>query len=147
MNRKELTLNDFFAEEEKYNEPVRDIAMNRKELTEKYNELVRDIASIQMFDGRGKGIDVYICDQCGARFYTRYVDKGVTPFVIACRVCKHGDSVHRDTIGGAEWISLAFQGETCHSWVRPTLEQFLRLSPGAQEHVLQGGLMLKEELK
>lgn len=32
MNRKELTLNEFFAEEEKYNEPVRDIAIARKDL-------------------------------------------------------------------------------------------------------------------
>lgn len=121
--------------------------MKRKELIDKYNELVRDIESMPMFDGRGRGIDVYICDECGARFCTQYVDKGVTPFVIKCRSCEHGDAVHRKTLNVSQWIPLVLQGETCHDWVRPTLEQFLRLSPGAQEHVLQGGLMLKEDLK
>ena len=121
--------------------------MTKKELTDKYEELIRSVESMRVYDGRGKGIDVYTCDKCGAKFYTQYIDKGVTPFVISCRSCQRGDAVHRNTIDLFQWLTLKAQGEQVHNWVRPTLEQFLNLSPGAQVHVLQGGLMLEEELK
>lgn len=117
-----------------------------KELRQKYDELVAGIEDARMFDGRGKGIDVYICDNCGARFYTQYVDKGVTPFVTKCRSCEHGSAVHKETISLHQWVRLEEQGEKLHSWVRPTFEQFLKLSPATQEHILNGGLILREKI-
>ena len=54
---------------------------------EEYKELINNIESIPMYDGRNKGIDVYVCNKCGHKFYTKYKDKGVTPFVIKCRNC------------------------------------------------------------
>ena len=33
------------------------------------------------------------------------------------------------------------------NWVRPTFEQFVKLSPATQQHVFNGGLVWEEELK
>ena len=120
--------------------------MKEKELKRKYDELVNGIERARIFDGRGSGVDVYTCDDCGAKFYTQYVDKGVTPFTIACRSC-NGTAYHRHTLPLTEW---AMQDEVVlelHSWVRPTFEQLKKLSPGMQEHVLDGGLVLREHLQ
>lgn len=120
--------------------------MDKKELKKKYDKLVAEIESAQkMFDGRGKGIDVYVCEKCGKQLYTRYKDKGVTPFTIRCRreVC-NATMVHRTTISEQQAKN---EGLVVHNWVRPTFEQLLKLSDGAIEHVLNGGLMLEDELK
>lgn len=118
--------------------------MDKKELKKKYDKLVAEIESAQMFDGRNSGVDLYQCKDCGFQFYTRYKDKGVTPFTIRCRNCDHGTAVHEKTI--TEQIA-SFMGVKVHNWVRPTFEQLLRLSDGAIEHVLNGGLILENELK
>lgn len=117
--------------------------MDKKELKMKYDELVAGIETTQMFDGRGRGVDVYVCKKCGSRFYTRYMDKGVTPFTIRCRNCEKGTAVHEKTI--SEGQAIFFDAEILN-WVRPTFEQLLKLNEGAQEHVLNGGLMLEDEL-
>jgi len=118
--------------------------MNKDELKQQYDELVSSIETANMFDGRDKGVDVYVCEKCGSQFYTRYKDKGVTPFTIRCRrdACA-ATMIHRITISEAQAKN---DGLVVHNWVRPTFEQFLKLNEGAQEHVLNGGLMLEEEL-
>ena len=113
-------------------------------LKKQYDELVSTIASKRIYDGRGKGVDVYVCERCGHEFYTRYKDKGVTPFVIKCRNCDKGNAVHEDTI--SEEIAI-FMGYKVLNWVRPTFEQLQKLKEGEIQHVLQGGLMLEDELK
>lgn len=118
--------------------------MNNNKLKKKYDELVAEIESAQMFDGRNKGVDVYFCKKCGKRFYTRYKDKGVTPFTIKCRHCEHGTMMHDQTI--SEQVANVMALEV-HNWVRPTFKQLQKLSDGAQEHVLNGGLMLEDELE
>lgn len=117
--------------------------MGKKELKMKYDELVAGIETIQMFDGRGRGVDVYACKKCGKRFYTRYKDKGVTPFTIKCRHCEHGTMTHDQTISEQVANFMAFE---VHNWVRPTFEQLQKLSDGAIDYVLNGGLMLEDEL-
>lgn len=119
--------------------------MNEKELKQKYDKLVSEIESKKMFDGRGKGVDVYVCEKCGSQFYTRYKDKGVTPFTIKCRreEC-NATMIHRDTISEEQ---VKNEGLVVHNWVRPTFEQLLKLNEGAIEHVLNGGLMLEDELE
>ena len=117
--------------------------MNKNELKQQYDKLAAEIESAQMFDGRNKGVDVYVCKKCGKRFYTRYKDKGVTPFTIKCRHCEHGTMMHDQTIPEQVANVMAFE---VHNWVRPTYEQLLKLNEGAQEHVLNGGLMLEDEL-
>lgn len=122
--------------------------MSEKELKRKYNKLVSDIEGMRMFDGRNKGVDVYVCERCGSQFYTRYKDKGVTPFTIICRreACNSTMS-HRLTISEEQAKN---DGLVVHYWVRPTFEQLNRLrkkgNDGVIEHVLNGGLLLETEL-
>lgn len=117
--------------------------MNVKELKSQYDKLVSEIETKEGYDGRGQGIDVYVCEKCGERFYTKYKDKGVTPFTIRCRKCGKGTAVHKKTIseGHATLMDVKI-----HNWVRPTFEQLQTLSEGAIEHVLNGGIMLEDEL-
>ena len=119
--------------------------MDKKDLKKKYDELVAGIETTRMFDGRNKGVDVYVCEKCGMPFYTRYKDKGVTPFTIRCRNADgcDGRMLHKHTITETQAKAC---GITVHNWVRPTFEQTLRLNEGAQQHVLNGGLMLDDEL-
>lgn len=117
--------------------------MNKEELKQQYDELVSGIETAKMFDGRNKGVDIYQCKECGFQFYTRYKDKGVTPFTVRCRNCDHGTAIHDKTI--TEQMA-SFLGVKVHNWVRPTFGQLLKLNEGAQEHVLNGGLMLEDEL-
>lgn len=100
-----------------------------------------------MFDGRNKGVDVYVCEKCGHKFYTRYKDKGVTPFTIKCRKCQSASAVHDDTISELIANVMAFEVQ---NWVRPTFEQLNKFrkkgNDGVIEHVLNGGLLLETEL-
>ena len=116
--------------------------MRKIKLWWQYKKLLRGIDEMGIYDGRGRGVDVYICDECGAQYYTRYSDKGVTPFTIACRACGHGTMLHRERMSGipAEWV-----GVKVHNWVRPTFRQLLRLSSGMQDHVIMGGLVLEDD--
>ena len=119
--------------------------MNKEELKAKYDKLVAEIESAKVYDGRGKGVDVYVCEKCGSQFYTRYKDKGVTPFTIRCRREACGATmIHRSTIFEEEARNCRL---AVHNWVRPTFEQLQTLSDGAIEHVLNGGLMLEDELE
>lgn len=118
--------------------------MKKKELKQEYDRLVAEIESAKMFDGRNNGVDIYQCEDCGYQFFTRYKDKGVTPFTVRCRNCEHGTAVHEKTI--TEQMA-SMLGVVVHNWVRPTFEQLLKLDEGAQEHILNGGLMLEEELE
>ena len=118
--------------------------MDKKELKAKYDKLIAEIESAKVYDGRNKGVDVYVCKKCGSQFYTRYKDKGVTPFTIRCRREACGATmIHKSTIYEEEARNCRL---AVHNWVRPTFEQFLKLNEGAQEHVLNGGLMLEDEL-
>lgn len=117
--------------------------MTNLELKLKYDKLVAEIESAEVYDGRGKGVDIYQCKECGFQFYTRYKDKGVTPFTVRCRNCNHGTAVHDKTI--TEQMA-SFLGVKVHNWVRPTYGQLQTLSDGAIEHVLNCGLMLEDEL-
>lgn len=122
--------------------------MNEKELKREYDKLVSRIDQARMFDGRNKGVDVYICKKCGTTVYTRYKDKGVTPFTIACRNkdCKEV-MMHEKTISE---MDAMLNKVTVHNWVRPSFEwlnkQRKKGKDGIIEHVLQGGLMLEDEL-
>ena len=122
--------------------------MTEKELKRDYDALVKRVPDEKMYDGRNKGVDVYICKKCGARFYTRYKDKGVTPFTIACRNedCKEL-MMHEDTT--SEMYAM-LNKVTVHNWVRPPFEwlnkQRKKGKDSLIEHVLQGGLVLENEL-
>lgn len=121
--------------------------MSEKEIKREYDKLVSRIDQACMFDGRNKGVDIYTCKECGNTFYTRYKDKGVTPFTIRCRHCKAGTAYHDTTISEE---CASENGFIVHNWVRPSFEwlnkQRKKGKDGIIEHVLQGGLMLEDEL-
>lgn len=112
-------------------------------LQRRYNMMLAGIEDAPIYDGRGKGVDVYVCDYCGARIYTRYKDKGVTPFVMRCRKCEHGSSMHQSTI---DEETAASKGLEVLNWIRPTFEQFCAAGEALRGHVLEGGLVLEGEL-
>lgn len=114
--------------------------MNRIKLFFQYRKMLRTVRTVPMYDGRGRGTDVYVCSGCGRKFYTEYKDKGCTPFIIDCRYCKEDVMKHEHTVDRAP------EGAATHYWVRPTFKQFLNLNPSARQYVLDGGLMLEEEL-
>ena len=111
-----------------------------KSTIKKYQELVATIEQAKIYDGRGE-YNLYKCDQCGAYVVTLYKDKGVTPFIMMCKKC-NGAMHHTQSSRQAPPPFVEV-----HNWVRPTLEQTLRLSEGLREHVLNGGLVLEEEIK
>ena len=114
--------------------------MNRIKLFFQYRKMLRTVRNMLMYDGRGQGTDVYVCSDCGRKFYTEYKDKGCVPFTIRCRFCKEGIMMLNHIVDHAP------VGAVTHYWVRPTFKQFLNLNPVARLHVLGGGLMLEDEL-
>lgn len=107
----------------------------------RYWKMKRSVRRMAIYDGRYGGVDVYVCKKCGNRIYTKYEDKGVTPFCIACRNdgCK-ASACHEYTIP----FSLVPQGAKILNWYRPSFKEMLTLKEGVIEHVLLGGLILEE---
>lgn len=119
--------------------------MNKKQIRKRYEALVGRIEQMQVYDGRGKGVDIYECEKCGSMIFTRYKDKGVTPYFMRCRKC-NGDAPHTHTISEPFAEVLCYQyGYEIRNWVRPTLEQLMKMNEATQCHVLDGGLVLEEE--
>lgn len=118
---------------------------NRLKIRRQYKKLVASIEGMKVFDGRGNGVDVYICEECGRMTLTRYKDKGVTPFVMRCCLCngyaKHVNTVSEDD---AKLFCLA-KNTDVKNWVRPPLWWLLKHKE-AVEHVLNGGLVLEQEV-
>ncbi|MBQ6097974.1 MAG: hypothetical protein IJK99_09535 [Bacteroidales bacterium] len=111
-----------------------------------YKALVANVEEMKVFDGRGKGVDVYVCEKCGRRTLTRYKDKGVTPFVMQCSHCD-GYAQHVETVSEDKALLLRLaDGITIQNWVRPPLKWLLKQNAGTVQHVLDGGLVLEKEV-
>lgn len=107
----------------------------------RYRKMVAGIELSPIYDGRGKGVDAYVCEKCGCAVFTRYADKGVTPFSIRCREC--GDfMIHRQTL--SEELAKELRA-TVFNWYRPSLWRTILSSRGTREHVLKGGLVIETE--
>lgn len=117
-------------------------------IKKQYDKLISDVESMRIYDGRNKGVDVYVCeDGCHKATLTRYKDKGVTPFCLPCEYCGNGTMTHKTTISEQAASELcALNGIEVKNWIRPTFEQFLELDKATQEHVLKGGLILENEV-
>lgn len=118
---------------------------NRQKIRRQYKKLVAGIEELKIYDGRGKGIDVYICEKCGKKTLTRYKDKGVTPFVMRCSYCdssaRHANTIYERDAG----ILNVVEGTEILNWVRPLLWWLLKHKEAA-EFVLNGGLVLETEI-
>lgn len=108
----------------------------------KYEQLCKEFVNAKMYDGRGE-YNGYRCKKCGYIVATYYKDKGVTPFIIKCPIC-NGTSIHDITSFDAP--PQLYNISKVKNWVRPTYEQFLKLSPATKEHILNGGLIFEDEL-
>ena len=109
-----------------------------------YEEAVSDaidkaVENSDMYDGRGK-YDVYECEGCDHYLITTYAVKGVTPFVITCPKCGKG-MMHTRTLKSAP------TGEKIIKWIRPTYEQYCKLSYGYRDHIGNGGLIMETVIK
>ena len=118
--------------------------METRKITDKYNHLVAHIEEMPIYDGRGE-YNGYTCEKCGKVTVTRYRDKGVTPFITRCRFCG-GFATHKITSKnpppeGSQKYSRVYE------WVRPTLGQLLLMEQPVIHHVLNGGLVLDDEIK
>lgn len=97
-----------------------------------YKKMCAQLEKAKMYDGRGTE-DVYICGTCPNVIFSKYVDKGVTPFCIKCVKCG-GMMQHERTL---PCIIIPVDIE----WYRPTFEEFEQLNESQQQHVREGGLV------
>lgn len=118
--------------------------MITEQIINEYNKLVSEIEQTRMYDGRGE-YNGYTCEKCGYITTTLYKDKGVTPFIIKCPKCG-GAAMHNITTHIAPPCVPDRYSEV-KNWVRPTIEQLLKMPPATIDHVLNGGLVFEEELK
>lgn len=112
--------------------------MNKKQ----YERKCRSFEEARMYDGRGE-YNGYCCEKCGYIVATYYKDKGVTPFVIQCPEC---GGMAQHTITSMDAPPKRPNISAVKNWVRPDYEQFVKLSPATQQHVLNGGLVCEDEL-
>lgn len=118
--------------------------MNTKEIIKRYEKLVSEIETMRIYDGRGE-YNGYTCKKCGFVTVTLYTDKGVTPFIIRCPKCS-GNAMHDITTRNPP-PHIPEKYSDVKKWVRPTLEQLLKMNPATIEYVLNGGLVFEDELK
>lgn len=120
---------------------------DRLKIRYQYKKLVDGIEELKIYDGRDKGVDVYVCtcNLCHKKTLTRYKDKGVTPFIMRCTYCG-SYTQHVDTISERDARALNIvEGAEILNWVRPPLWWLLKHKE-ATEHVLNGGLVLEKEI-
>lgn len=106
---------------------------------EEYNKFCAESDDMEVYDGRGK-YDVYECEDCGHHLVTTYAVKGVTPFIITCPKCKKA-MMHTHTLKSAP------ANEKVIKWIRPTYEQYCKLSYGYRDHIGNGGLIMETDIK
>ena len=108
---------------------------------EEYDKFCKEAKDMKCYDGRNT-YDIYVCDnkECGNRIATTYAVKGVTPFTIKCPKCGK-TMTHSETYNNP--IPVSIQNLGIIKWVRPTYEQYCKLSLGMKEHVENGGLIME----
>ena len=80
--------------------------------------------------------NVYTCDTCRGQVVTVDTDKGVTPFMIACRATPGCKGFMISSFYHCDPASIA-----TFEFYRP--ETIEGLDPPTQEHVMKGGLLLR----
>jgi len=105
----------------------------RKEIEHQYLRLQYEVAHNDYYKiDLSNRINVYTCEN-GHATKTICVDPGVTPFMHLCDTC---GSMARSSFFQDTHPNL----EPTQEWFRPTLKQVLKMSEEMREHVLQGGL-------
>lgn len=98
------------------------------------------------FDGKGR-INGYRCEAIPHHtLYTIDREAGVTPFTIQCPFCKEqgvgGGTLYRHPAMQSAMYRIPQDLRPGWEWYRP--DRLEGLKPGEAEHVLKGGLLLRE---
>lgn len=82
--------------------------------------------------------NIYVCRECRGHIVTRDVDKGTTPFMLACRATAGCGGMMSSS------VYRVFDGSirASHEWYRPPAAQ--ALTAAEREHVRKGGVLLRE---
>lgn len=102
---------------------------------EDYTKLCEESEKMNIYDGRGD-YHLYECEKCGHHLITAFAEKGVTPFVIKCPECNE-TMMHTKTYGSVAPDTKVLK------WIRPTYNQYIKLSTFTRQHIEQGGLILE----
>lgn len=105
---------------------------------EEYTKFCADAEQMDVYDGRGT-YDLYVCDDCCHQVITTYEVKGITPFVIKCSKCG-GAMKHIATYKNVHPETKVLK------WIRPTYNQYLKLSSFTRQHIEDGGLILETSI-
>lgn len=106
---------------------------SQREVEKKYNKILQH-ESIKGEVAPNR-VNCYTCEKCGHITKTIDIDKGVTPFMSSCEMCK-------GTATSSFYDDIAPNQEPTIEWYRPTLKQTLKMRQNFNllSHVLDGGL-------
>lgn len=107
--------------------------MAKNKLVQTAYEDMLKLAKEKMPVDRSGKVNCYTCKNCGHVVKTVDIDNGVTPFIIGCDECGENmySSFYKDNFP---------EIEPTYEWFRPSLEATKKMSPGMQDHILNGGL-------
>ena len=102
-----------------------------KELKKEYDQMLKDIGTARIFDGRGTGVDVYICDKCGERFATKFTSEkfgrfGLPTLLAAMEITEQNGEIDKlaREIDGADLLEYfssgvwsCSRGNRDHVWI------------------------------
>lgn len=113
--------------------------ISQREVIKKHKKLLENIKSEEYHKGK---VNCYTCHVCKHITKTKDVDAGVTPMIISCEKCNNQaqSSFYND---------IAPDQEPTKEWHRPPLHAIIKLrsKPSVLQHVLDGGLMLRNVQK
>lgn len=111
---------------------------SQREVKRQYERLMLDVKNDPYYKGDiTNRVNTYSCVKCGHETQTKEVDAGCTPMSIQCKC--GGISRSHFYVGIAE-------KEPEKEWYRPSIQEVLKLrnKPRILEHVLKGGLLLRD---
>ena len=93
-------------------------------------------------------VNLYFCTKCKTPLATMVLEEGITPKAVACINCKRDlmQSCGYNVLGFLQQLKIC-NIQVTHVWYRPPKAVFLTYEPAIKEHLLDGGLMLKEITK
>lgn len=106
--------------------------MRRNPLKEQYDKMVEKHS--EKCDNR---CNVYTCRSCGHQVKTVDENFGVTPMFITCDKCN-------DMMNSAMYKDTLPNERPTKGWYRPSFAEFQSLSEYGRNHVLKGGLLLRD---
>lgn len=91
----------------------------------------------------GRTTNGYRCAKCHRILIVTHADAGVTPACLSCRKTPGCDGASY-SMGYPAAPVPAELGAPTHEWYRPEQVEFDTLDPYIQDHVMRGGLLLRE---